>query len=108
MCEDNCIVCGNSVPEGRMVCYKCEYPEEPSFDTIKTTVLLNGVKDVAKFSALCSKCNCVVVVKSGYYSVNAKSIMGLLSLDLSKPLKLEFYGNVPREVREGIKKFIID
>ena len=31
-----------------------------------------------------------------------------LSLDLSKPLEVEFCGSIPYEIREGIKKFIID
>jgi hypothetical protein len=48
------------------------------------------------------------VVKSGRYAVNAKSIMGLFGLDLSRPLKVEFYGNVPYEVKEGMKKFTVD
>lgn len=49
-----------------------------------------------------------VVVKSGHFAVNAKSLMGLYSLDLTKPLKVEFYGNIPYEVRDDLKKFIIE
>ena len=34
--------------------------------------------------------------------------MGLFSLDLGKPVNVKFYENVPCEVEEGMKKFIVD
>ena len=105
--EDRCVMCGVYVPEGRMVCTNCEN-DEPSFDTIKVTVLLNKITDVKDFVDLASKCRDDVVVKSGRYAVNAKSSMALCTLDLTKPLKVEFYGSVPYEVRQGMKKFIVD
>ena len=106
MSEDRCIVCGGFVPEGRMVCINCENCE-PNFDTIKITVLLDKITDIKNFVNLASKCRDDVVVKSGRYAVSAKSIMALFSLDISKPLKVEFYGSVPHEVKEGMKKFIV-
>lgn len=107
MSEDKCVVCGGYVSEGRMVCHKCEYVE-PSLDTTKITILLDKIVDIKDFVNLVSKCQDDVVVKSGHYIVSAKSIMALFSLDLTKPLKVEFYGSIPYEVREGINKFIID
>ncbi len=107
MGEERCVMCDEIIPEGRLVCRKCE-EIEPSFDTVKIKVLLNKITDIKDFVNLASKCRDEVVVKSGYYSVNAKSIMGLFSLDLTKPLKVEFYGSIPYEVREGMKKFIVD
>ncbi len=107
MDADRCVMCGEIIPEGRMICHKCE-EVEPSLDTTKITVCLNKITDISKFVNLASRCRDDVVVKSGYYAVNAKSIMGLLSLDLTKPLKVEFYGDIPYEVREGMKKFIVN
>lgn len=107
MRENRCIICNEVVPEGKMICPKCECIE-PSFDTIKVTVLLNKLKDIIKFIRLVSKCPDDVVIKSGRYSVNAKSIVCLLSIDLSIPLKLEFYGIIPYKVKEGIKEFIMN
>lgn len=107
MSEDKCVMCGDLIPEGRMVCPKCE-DIEPSFDTIKITVLLDKITDIRDFVNLASKCRDDVVVKSGHYAVNAKAIMSLFTLDLTKPLKVEFYGAIPYEVREGMKKFIVD
>lgn len=105
--EDRCVVCGSYVPRGSTVCINCEN-YEPSFDTIKTTVSLNNIRDIFKFVRLSSKCRDSVVVKSGLYSVNAKSLLGIFSLDLSRPLKVEFYGSIPYRVKKEMKKFIID
>lgn len=100
-------MCGEPIPEGRMICHRCE-DVEPSFDTTQIIVSLNKITDISKFVALVSKCRDDVVVKSGHFAVNAKSLMGLYSLDLTKPLKVEFYGNIPYEVRDDLKKFIIE
>ena len=90
-----------------MICYRCENTEI-NFNTTKITVYLNKITDISKFVNLTSKCQEDVVAKTGNFAVNAKSIMGLLSLDLSKPLKVEFYGDIPYEVKESMKKFIVN
>lgn len=106
MNEDRCIMCGKYVPEGRMICHNCECVE-PSFDTVKVTISLNKITDIRDFVNLALKCRDDVVVKSGNFAVNAKSIMGLFTLDLTKPLRVEFYGDIPYAVREEMKRFII-
>lgn len=90
-----------------MVCPKCENME-PTFETTEIRVSLNQIVDISKFVELVSKCQNDVVVKSGNFAVNAKSLMGLFSLDLTKPVKVEFFGNIPYEVKEGMKKFIVN
>ena len=100
-------MCGEPIPEGRMICHRCE-DVEPSFDTTQIIVSLNKITDISKFVTLVSKCKDDVVVKSGHFAVNAKSLMALFSLDLTKPLKVEIYGNIPYKVREGMKKFIVN
>ena len=107
MNEERCIMCGEPIPEGRIVCPKCE-DVEPSFETTKVMVLLDKITDIKDFVNLVSKCTDDVTIGSGRFEVNAKSLMGLYSLDLTKPLKVEFYGNIPYEVKEGMKKFIVD
>lgn len=105
--EERCVMCGESIPEGRMLCHKCE-DVEPSFETTKVMVLLDKITDIKDFVNLVSKCTGDVTIGSGRFRVNAKSIMALFSLDLTKPLKVEFYGDIPYEVREGMKNFIVD
>ena len=107
MNEDKCVMCGRYIPEGSMVCINCKN-REPSFNIVEINVLLDKIADINTFVNLASKCQDDVIVKSGHYAVSAKSIMALFCLDLSKPLKVEFYGDIPFEVREGMKKFIVD
>lgn len=108
MGENKCIMCGNVIPEGRMVCPNCEKidvdTKESSF--IETIINIATVDKVKEFCNLCSKCTDDVLVYSGRYIVSGKSIMGLFSLNLAKPLKVEFYGDIPYEVKEGMNKFI--
>ena len=107
MSEERCVMCGEIVPEGTMVCKRCE-DIEPSFDKLKVKVILNKVEDIPKLVALASKCSGDVVVRSGRFAVDAKSIMGLYSLDLSKPVDVEFYGDIPFETKEGMKDIIVE
>ena len=45
---------------------------------------------------------------SGRYAVDAKSIMGIFSLDLSKPIKMEIYADNCPEFLGEVKPFIIE
>ena len=99
-------MCGEPIPEGRMICPACENME-PSFDTTKIRVLIDSFADVSKFVSLVSKCTDDVVAVSQNYRVNAKSLLGIYSLDLSKPIRVEFYGVVPYEIRDELKKYMV-
>lgn len=107
MGENTCTMCGKTIPKGEVLCQNCKNIE-PSFDTTQIVVSLNKIADISNFVALASKCKDDVVVKTGNFAINAKSLMGLYSLDLSKPLKVEFYGAIPYEVKEGMMKFIVN
>lgn len=108
MREDRCVICGDIIPEGMMVCPNCKKNSEPNFSTEKIWIKLKQIPDITEFVNLASKCEDDVVVKSGNYAVNAKSLLGLVSLDLTKTLEVEFHGNIPCDVREDMKKFIIN
>lgn len=105
--EDKCVICGRYVPEGRQICSLCE-EHEPNFNTTKIKVLLNKISDISEFVQLASKCTDDVMVKQGRWIVSAKSLMGMMCLDLSVPITVEFYGDVPYEVRIGMKKFMVE
>ena len=102
---NKCVMCNTTIPEGKMICYNCE-TAEPSFGTTKIWVSLNQITDISKFVDLASRCKDDVVVKSGNFAVNAKSFMGLYSLDLSKPVMAEFFGYITNDVAEELKNFI--
>lgn len=105
--EERCTSCNTIIPEGRWDCPKCENVK-CNHKSMSITVNLSKIADANEFVMLAGKCKDDVVVRSGHFAVNAKSIMGLYSLDLSKPLLVEAYGEVSCEVREGMKKFITD
>ena len=55
-------------------------------------VSLTSISDVKKFVDAATRCAAEIDVLSGRYVINAKSIMGLFSLDLSQPVKVEVRG----------------
>ncbi len=102
---DRCVVCGEYVPEGGQVCKLCE-EREPSFDVIRIRIMLNKITDISEFVQLASECTDDVMVKQGRWTVSAKSLMGVMCLNLSEPVTVEFYGYVPYKVRDGMDRFI--
>ena len=66
-------------------------------------VNLNSVDKVKKFVRIMSEIEDNIDLVSGRYIVDAKSLLGVFSLDLSKPIKLEFNGT---ENEENIKKIL--
>ena len=50
---------------------------------------LNNINDVKNFVTIMQSIPEETILKSGKYVVDAKSIMGVFSLDLSKPITLE-------------------
>lgn len=55
----------------------------------KYYVDLSRFESVKRFVELSSGKTCFVLLKSGKYVVNAKSVLGIFSLDLSRPVELE-------------------
>lgn len=69
-------------------------------------ICLNSIEKVKSFVNLISKYDGDFDLTSGRYVIDAKSIMGIFSLDLSKPLKLEIHDNVSsNELLEKLKEF---
>lgn len=55
-------------------------------------VSLHSVTDVKEFVAMASMLTVDVDVTSGRYTVDGKSILGLCSLELERPVKVQVYG----------------
>lgn len=108
MDAERCVCCGRIVPEGTMVCYHCDKNIEREDSGMRIKVLIESFADVNEIVKLASLCEDEVLAYSNQYIVSVKSIMGMYSLNLSKPIEIEFQGDVPDEVKEGIKKFIIE
>ena len=71
------------------------------------TIKLKEIKDVYDFVAAVTTYPGDIDIVSGRYRVNAKSVMGIFALDLTKPLDLEIFGDNPDEAVEDLKQFII-
>lgn len=73
---------------------------------VKLTVNIVSMQDADKFNKLCSKFDCDMDLQSGKYYVDAKSIMGIFSLDLSKPLVLNAGTDDEQKIKETFADFI--
>ena len=72
------------------------------------TISLNSIEKVKQFVNLISKYDGDFDLTSGRYVIDAKSIMGIFSLDLSKPLKLDIYSDQTASVlMMHLKEFMI-
>ncbi len=71
-------------------------------------LLLSSINDVKDFVNTVSKYDFDVDLTSGRYVVDAKSIMGIFSLDLSKPIKVEVHDDNCEPFLNDVERFIVD
>ena len=71
-------------------------------------LMLGSINDVKEFVNAVSKYNFDVDLTSGRYVVDAKSIMGIFSLDLSKPIKVEIHSDDCDKFLNEVDKFIVE
>ncbi|MEG0570548.1 MAG: HPr family phosphocarrier protein [Oscillospiraceae bacterium] len=72
------------------------------------TIKLNTINDVKLFVNTVAKCDYEVDLISGRYAIDAKSIMGIFSLDISKPINLEAHTENADAFFGEIKQFIVE
>lgn len=75
---------------------------------VKTNILLESIADVKEFVSTVTLYDFDVDLVSGRYAVDAKSIMGIFSLDLSNKIELVAHTDDADKFLEDIKKFIVD
>ena len=73
----------------------------------RTTVSLQAINDVKEFVNIVMKYDFDIDLVSGRYAVDAKSIMGIFSLDLSKPIQLNAHTDDAEEFLKEIDKYIV-
>ena len=72
-------------------------------------ISLNSIDKVKAFVNDVTKFDTDFDLVSGRYVIDAKSIMGIFSLDLSKPIDLTVHGNTDTdEILEALKPYIIE
>ena len=71
-------------------------------------ISLNSIDKVKSFVNTVTKYDCDFDLSSGRYVIDAKSIMGIFSLDLSKPIDLTIHAdeNV-EEILEALNAYIV-
>lgn len=74
----------------------------------KINIMLGTINDVKDFVNAVSKYDFDVDLVSGRYAIDAKSIMGIFSLDLSKKIELQAHCENCDAFLSDIKKFIIE
>ena len=70
-------------------------------------VQLSAINDVKEFVSAVSMFDFDVDLISGRYKVDAKSIMGIFSLDLSKPIDLEAHTDDVAIIEKALGKFVV-
>ena len=70
-------------------------------------IMLKTINDVKAFVNSVAKYDFDVDLLSGRYAVDAKSIMGILSLDLSKAITMEIHSDDCQNFLNEIKPFIV-
>lgn len=70
-------------------------------------IQLNSINDVKLFVNTVSSYSCDIDLTSGRYVVDAKSIMGIFSLDLSKPIKVEIFSDDCEQLMKELERFMV-
>lgn len=65
---------------------------------MKIKILLNEIEKIKRFIEFVHIINADVDLVLGRYTVNAKSVMGIYSLDLTKPIIAEIYTDDKAEI----------
>ena len=74
---------------------------------IELKVKIDTINDVKKFVSTVSKYDFDVDLISGRYAIDAKSIMGIFSIDLSKELTLKAHSDKADVIKADLADFIV-
>lgn len=70
-------------------------------------VLLNSVDRIKRFVAIATNCEEDIDLVSGRYLIDAKSIMGIFSLDVSRPIEIHVHSDDAESVIKKFGDFIV-
>ena len=71
-------------------------------------IRLKSIEDVRNFVEVVRQYEGDIDLASGRYIVDAKSIMGIFSLDLMNPITLIAYGDHSEKILPSLKNYIVD
>lgn len=70
-------------------------------------IRLSTIEDVRNFVNAVTACEYDVDLASGRYIVDAKSIMGIFSLDLMNPIRMTVHSDECEAFEKSVAKFIV-
>ncbi len=70
-------------------------------------VRLDSVEKVKEFSAAISRVDAECELVEGVHILDAKSIMGIFSLNLAEPIRLDIHSD-DRNILDRLKNFIVE
>ena len=73
----------------------------------KVSISLNSIDKVKSFVNTITKFDSDFDLISGRYVIDAKSIMGIFSLDLSQPIELTIHADDDGAILEAIKPYLV-
>ena len=68
-------------------------------------ILLRDTADIQSFANLVNSYPFTISLRRGRAVTDAKSILGIYSLDLTKPVTVEVYSNQAGELLESLEKY---
>ena len=71
------------------------------------SIRLSTIADVRDFVNIVAKSDVDVDLQSGRYIVDGKSIMGIFSLDLSKPIELTIHNDNADDILATLAPYIV-
>ncbi len=74
---------------------------------VKRTVYIPTAANVQEFNRICSHFDCEMDLSQSKYMVDAKSIMGIFSLNLEETLELTAYTDEEEEVEKAFEKYLV-
>ena len=69
------------------------------------TISLSNIDAVKKFVCIANEYDFTINLLSDKYKIDAKSIMSVFSLDLSKPITVEIEEECPEKLKKEIQEF---
>ena len=74
----------------------------------KTTVFFESVAQAKQFVNICNELDYRIELVADPYVIDAKSIMGIFSLDFSKPISLRAFCPDAEEFKNKIGQFLVE
>ena len=74
----------------------------------KVNILLQSINDTKDFVNIVNRFPYNIDLCSGRYVIDAKSIMGIFSLDISNPVEMIVYDENPEELLKEIERLVVD